>query len=356
MGGVLVPVTDHRLMSPCQNVVIRARGTPSLGGGHLMRCSTLARAFRQLGRSVTFSVNSGALEILPSLQDFPLRFESTEEFLAEVENGGVRGDLLVVDDYSWEAEFDLLCRKEFSTIVSVDDYAHRGYASDIILNQNLGWKPSDYQQSGIPETRYLIGVEYALLRPEFAQVREKGLRERSSLKRVLVNLGLSDQAELEGLVIGVLTPFEGQITVDLVCGNRAQTRKESVPPHIVCHGFTDRISDLMETADLAIGGAGSSSWERCCLGLPAFHIVLSDNQRDIAHHLENAGASQTFYADDQQLGEKLSRALQDLSVSPDQLREMSCAAEKICDGQGAIRSARAMLECRGEVSQEISNN
>jgi len=43
----------------------------------------------------------------------------------------------------------------------------------------------------------------------------------------------------------------------------------------------------MADSDLAIGAAGSTSWERCCLGLPTLLIVLAENQRDAARFLEN---------------------------------------------------------------------
>ena len=36
---------------------------------------------------------------------------------------------------------------------------------------------------------------------------------------------------------------------------------------------------LQRAAMLAIGAGGSTSWERCCLGLPAVLSTLADNQR-----------------------------------------------------------------------------
>jgi spore coat polysaccharide biosynthesis predicted glycosyltransferase SpsG len=47
---------------------------------------------------------------------------------------------------------------------------------------------------------------------------------------------------------------------------------------------------LMAKADLAIGAAGGTSWERCCMGLPTIMLCLADNQREIARTLQSAGA------------------------------------------------------------------
>ena len=38
---------------------------------------------------------------------------------------------------------------------------------------------------------------------------------------------------------------------------------------------------LMIEADLAFGGCGTTSWERCTLGLPSIVIGLAENQNDI---------------------------------------------------------------------------
>ena len=45
------------------------------------------------------------------------------------------------------------------------------------------------------------------------------------------------------------------------------------------------MASLMADTDLAIGAAGSTSWERCCLGLPVLMVVLAENQREAAASL-----------------------------------------------------------------------
>ena len=44
-------------------------------------------------------------------------------------------------------------------------------------------------------------------------------------------------------------------------------------------------------ADLAIGAAGSTSWERACLGLPTLLIAVARNQESIGQGLATAGAA-----------------------------------------------------------------
>ena len=45
--------------------------------------------------------------------------------------------------------------------------------------------------------------------------------------------------------------------------------------------MVDDVAGLMGRADLAIGAAGSTAWERCCLGLPSIVLALAANQEPI---------------------------------------------------------------------------
>ena len=41
------------------------------------------------------------------------------------------------------------------------------------------------------------------------------------------------------------------------------------------------IAQIMTNADIAIGASGSTTWERCCLGLPSIQLAISKNQENI---------------------------------------------------------------------------
>lgn len=52
-------------------------------------------------------------------------------------------------------------------------------------------------------------------------------------------------------------------------------------PQASFHCQIDYMADLMQKADLSIGAGGSTTWERCYLGLPSLCIITADNQREI---------------------------------------------------------------------------
>ena len=51
------------------------------------------------------------------------------------------------------------------------------------------------------------------------------------------------------------------------------------------------MAELMTSCDLAIGAGGSTTWERCALGVPTIQIELALNQRYISSAIQAAGVA-----------------------------------------------------------------
>jgi UDP-2,4-diacetamido-2,4,6-trideoxy-beta-L-altropyranose hydrolase len=100
----------------------------------------------------------------------------------------------------------------------------------------------------------------------------------------------------------------------------------------------NNMADLMAESDIAIGGAGSTSWERCCLGLPSITITLADNQFFISDVLLKAGASLSLDAD--QIGDKLPLKI---PLIVNKMLEMSHTASNLVDGLGVGRVVDKLL-------------
>jgi spore coat polysaccharide biosynthesis predicted glycosyltransferase SpsG len=94
----------------------------------------------------------------------------------------------------------------------------------------------------------------------------------------------------------------------------------------------------MRDADLAVGAAGTSAWERCCMGLPSVTIVLAGNQRGVAAALGETGAS-AIISDPSEAGATVERLVGD----PERLAAMSAAASGVTDGAGASRIADELI-------------
>jgi RimJ/RimL family protein N-acetyltransferase len=98
----------------------------------------------------------------------------------------------------------------------------------------------------------------------------------------------------------------------------------------------------MVQADLAIGASGTTSWERCCLGLPSLVITLAENQRPIAAALSQQGAVRLLGHWDEINQEKISAAI-DIAIREPALEDWSNRCQSLVDGKGTERVTEILL-------------
>lgn len=253
-------------------------------------------------------------------------------------------DWLIVDHYGldelWERKLANCCRGIFV----IDDLADRRHYCDLLLDQNLGRSKENYIALIPRNCEVFVGAKYALLRPEFIKWRDASLLRRvnPSLQRILITMGGVDQPNATGRVLETLENFplsvDCQITV--IMGATApwlddvKSKAVSMPWQTEVLVNVNDIARHMARSDLAIGAAGSTAWERCCLGLPTVMVILAGNQRDGAMALQDAGAGMVI-GDITDIETKLG-ALITVAKSPEILKQMSVAAANICEG-GAVK-------------------
>ncbi|MEB3735155.1 glycosyltransferase [Halopseudomonas pachastrellae] len=157
----------------------------------------------------------------------------------------------------------------------------------------------------------------------------------------------ADNATAEVLRGLAATPGAGSLVVTVVMGGQApwlgevQQLSQSLALDVTVLVDVSDMASLMAQADLAIGAAGATAWERCCLGLPTLMAVLADNQRLVAEGLRAAGAVQLLPAVNS-LAASLPDLLEELVADPEQLRQMSRRAAALVDGGGARRVVETM--------------
>lgn len=361
-------------------IVFRCDASLRIGTGHVMRCLTLANALSQQGSECYFICREHTGHLLDMIQQrghqtysLPIEGGSQHQYkeeskLAHAEWLGstqqkdaelcrdflqvLQPDWLIVDHYALDMYWGKILRPYCNKLMVIDDLADRHHDCDILLDQTFGRDPQDYLQWVSKDCQLLCGTRYALLRPEFAQWREYSLkrREKGQLKQLLINLGGVDKDNittqiLKGIQNSAL-PDDCKITV--VMGSTAPwvdvVRQQAVLmrwPTQVKTGVSN-MAELMANSDLAIGASGSTSWERCCLGLPTIMLVLADNQQKIAINLEQANAVDTINL---ALAFELSvsNVIQRFISSSLLLKQMSESASNILDGLGTNLIIKEMV-------------
>ena len=335
-----------------------------------MRGLTLADALRERGANCLFAARQGDGDMLSFLHargyptaDLEPRLEGqgaddiTEcrdatETLARLPSAV---DMLVCDHYELGGDWQLAMRARCDRLMVIDDLANRDHDCDLLLDQNLGRAPADYASHVPAHCRVLTGPGFALLRPQFAAARSASLARRARAGgapvRILVSLGGVDEPNATCQVLEAIesTPVgrSSEIVVLLGAGapwiDEVKALATNSAANIQVRVGVSDVAELMKDSDLAIGAAGGSSWERCCLGLPALLIILADNQRSGARALESAGAA-VILGELSTFRDRLCAELERLHEDPDRLRRMSEASASVTDGLGVARVVQALEE------------
>jgi UDP-2,4-diacetamido-2,4,6-trideoxy-beta-L-altropyranose hydrolase len=372
------PATTAMIALAQPRIAFRTDASVEIGTGHVMRSLTLADALRERGARCTFICRPHRGHLLDMIAqrghhavalpndgtathhmpadpvhaawlgtDWQTDAQQTREAL-----GGESVDWLVVDHYALDHRWEQALRPHCQNLMVIDDLADRPHDCDLLLDQNLGRSAQDYDGLLKPQTATYIGPRYALLRPEFAQLRSQSLARRTQpqLKHLLITMGGVDKDNATGQVLKALTachlPTDLRITVVMgphsPCLADVQQQAAQMPwPTQVLVGV-NAMAQLMADSDLCIGAAGATSWERCCLGVPTIICVLAANQREIAESLESAGAALAI--DVQQLGAQTE--LSDLIVDKNKLHFLGKCASEVADGLGAERITAILFESR----------
>jgi RimJ/RimL family protein N-acetyltransferase len=145
------------------------------------------------------------------------------------------------------------------------------------------------------------------------------------------------------------------LAVDVVVGAGAPHRavlesRVLQRPSTSLHVGLPSLAGLMARADLALGAAGTASWERACLGLPSLVVPVAENQEQGAWALEAAGVARCL--DLQAVVDPvktLQIALLELLYAPDALQAMSEACLQLGDGRGLARVVASLLGPAGSM-------
>lgn len=264
----------------------------------------------------------------------------------------LRPDWLIVDHYAldviWEAKLKTNDRK----LMVIDDLADRQHISDILLDQTFGRSAADYLSLVSEESVLLCGSGYALLRPDFVNLRPYSLSRRAEYKlaKLLVTLGGVDKDNVTREVLECLkhTALPKTCHITVVMGATApwlediQHLASTLPWHTEVKVNVNDMAQLMSDSDFAIGAAGSTSWERCCLGLPTAMVMLADNQKFAARLLEQAKAVVSLSVGSD-LSLELAKVIDEVLQSPDFLKTMSEHARMVVAGTGCEQVLKTLI-------------
>lgn len=379
--------SNNLLVWPKMNVVIRADASVTIGTGHVMRCLTLANQLRQKGAKVTFLCrelkgnlcdyisgqgfriyqlpykSSDSNDIGDGLYEqwlavtMSLEIQQVEKILSEQIG---RLDWLIVDHYALDAQWETQMRKYVERLMVIDDLANRPHECDILLDQNL-YENLDERYDGLvpSDCRTMLGPRFAILRPEFVQHRRELPEHSGEIRRVLLFFGGIDVTNETSIALDAVKLLErDDLTFEVVIGGSNQhadeiERRCADMKNAHFHCQIDDMAALMASCDLAIGGGGTTTWERCCLGLPCLTIAVAENQVEVARLASKAGFSRFLGKAPEVVAENISETLKQVMSDPALVRRMSQAGLKVVSGDGIEIVVALLLELIVQSTEQI---
>lgn len=324
-------------------ILFRADGNAQIGSGHIMRCLSIADAFKRKNRECLFVLADKTYKPLVESRGYAVHILDSDYHDMDGEYEDLKKvifiycpEMIVVDSYFVSSSY-LQKLKEFVRLVYIDDLSAFAYPADVLVNYNAYGPDIDYNRlyldGNIDCPRLLLGAGYAPLRDMFRNIPKRGQKE--IVKDVLISTGGADPAHLAlkavkhavqevsynwHFLIGPMNPDYEPIK------KIAETNK-----NVHVHYNVKDMKSLICSCDIVVSAAGSTMYEVAACGVPMVTYVLADNQ---------IPGAEAF-------------AKQGLAISVDDLRNKDNAVKILMDAVDILARDFALRRIIGEKMQNL---
>ncbi len=359
------------MSSKYKNLFIRVDAGMQIGDGHFLRCLTLVNSLKKKFNQIIFISNQLPIHFSKTIKknnfkickingysyiqeeklDKKLKaqliqkdFIQTKKIIKKYKNAS---NWLIIDHYGIDYDWENKIHKNIEKVIVIDDLANRKHDCDILIDQNFYEKMEKRYSKLIPSfCKQFLGPKFTLLRPEFLKTR-KNLKRENKLKRILISFGGSDPSNETTKVLLAINDLEKKYKIDVIVGTSNPNKKQIIKlcsKISFCNFYeqVENISKYMKKADLAVGAGGTTTWERCCLGLPTIVTSLSKDQKKIAEDLSKIGC--VIYLGDADKTTKLDYVKALNEINSKKLKEISKKCLVLVDGKGVKRTVDKIFQ------------
>lgn len=267
---------------PRTKVYFRTDANPEIGMGHLVRCSALADMIAS-NFDITF-ITANTPETV--LRKFLSSKYSTETIGSITDtsfiNGIQKNDLIVLDHYSFDSEYQDKIAQGGNKVVFVDDLIGFNYNVDLIINQAENVVKEQYKT--VRPTKFCLGTRYILLREPFLKA-AKGERKLKRIESVFVSFGGADMDNVSQKAVRALLQFPQLKNVHVLSSSVNENidkwksefnNSEKMKFHSDLNA--EEVCSLMQKCELALGPCSNLALELCSIGIVFITGTTASNQ------------------------------------------------------------------------------
>ena len=337
-------------------IFIRVDSSTKIGYGHLIRCLALADTLKKSFKInfICTNLNGNLISQICKKNFEVFRFNTksqrinvkkdAEKTISIIKKYRNKKSLLILDSYILSQEWENRVRPYVKRLIVIDDLMDRKHSCDLIIDQNLHTQMNSLYINSVPKNCVkLLGPDYAILRNQFIAQRKYAKIRSLPLKNILVSFGGSDNENHTLHALTSLKKLNSDVNVNVVTGTANIGKK--IIKNFCKKNFNynyfeqvENMAKLMQVADLCIGSSGTTTWERCCVGLPAIVIVASNDQKDIASAVSKNKCIINLGKIKKSDNVNYVRLMKNLKNN--ELQNMSRNCMKLVDGKGAARISK----------------
>ncbi|MDA8730277.1 UDP-2,4-diacetamido-2,4,6-trideoxy-beta-L-altropyranose hydrolase [Alphaproteobacteria bacterium] len=331
---------------------------PEIGMGHAIRCMAIVNQLQKINVDCAIFHRESSTKYLPNKVSGNIKYYAlpdSQELFSYMPKAQIRKpDALIIDQYSEARENLSASIFKNTTKILIDDLdTEASYDCEILINPNIGFLQKKNRASQLQ----LLGPTYAPIREEvreFAKSWEPAVSSNMVL-RCLISIGATDPLNLTSKILRSILDFYDRSAFHFI------VILSSAAPHLnevtkYCNDLRkeitvevvidpENIGEMYQNVHCCIGAAGSSAWERCCVGLPTAQIVVARNQQQIQDELVLKEAVVDLpHPDNDKFFDRLSAFLKSAKTQSEAFLALSKKCQTIVDGYGAKRIADAILE------------
>jgi len=265
-------------------VLFRCDAGREHGIGHVMRCLTLADAFRASGAEVAFHTMTGpGLVGRERIEARGFRCtvaaEPAGSDLDVAGLAGIKRDVLVIDSRRAAAGgINRLARQGFTVLI--DDDGMTAVEADVVVNTGLEAASDRYPERG-RRGADLLGPRYNLVDP--ALFANNGLAPTA--RRILVTFGGEDPYDHTGWFLRHFASALAGLEIAVVIGpahpDAASPRRAAEAIGATVVESPASLAPYILNADLSVTAGGTTCFELAAAGVPMLAIAIEAHQRPL---------------------------------------------------------------------------
>lgn len=280
-------------MKKKQIIYFRADGNLKIGYGHVIRSLALVEMVQKYDCRFVINTPDDFLKneiqkVCTTLIELPVFKTLKDEANYISENILDSNDIIVLDGYQYNDEYQRIVKNGCGKLVCIDDIYKEHFYSDVVINHAEGIASSKYKKEWY--TKLFLGSKYAILRPPFFQSNNTSLKSKINKKRIFINMGGTDSKNYTIKALQQSLKLDDIQEIDIVVGQQYPFKDElvrkiqsnsDVPINLHINVNARKMALLMRKSTLGICAASSVSYEYASIGGLMFVYKTADNQKNI---------------------------------------------------------------------------